>query len=487
MAQRHAESIRADKTIEKVRSTCMHSKSKFQSLLNTHTGTARFVGYGIGDFGLNLYWQSLSQLLLFYYATILDVNPIIAGQIFFAGTLWDAFTDPIMAVIAERTRSRFGRYRPYILGGGLALSLSFIVLMAPIYSTSELYLVFLFLTHLLFRTSYTMVSVPYSALSSTMTSDSRQRTILSGYRMFFAFCGGFAISATAFPIIRATGNGTNISKQGFFWFACICAVISIICFLICYASTKEQIEVDEEPTTLRHTLSQAAANLRLNRSLHTLVLFIACQSAAGLIFASLVTFYVQSATQPLQPMEMILGANAIIGIATLPLWTFIAHRFGKRKTWVICSIFIIVTGLHLSINGATIINGFVAQFIIMSAFQSAFGILVWSMIPDTIEYGAWKTGLRSEAATFGIALFMQKTSIGLTGLILGYILANIGYQADDSSLPIAVNNNISTVVGLGPALLLSLALIPLWLHPVTRESHEAARKAIATATIKPTH
>ena len=382
-----------------------------------------------------------------------------------------------MAALSERTKTRFGRYRPFILFGGIGLGASFILLMAPFPINGQQSIAYLLFAHLTFRTSYTLVSVPYSALSSTMTGDSQKRTILSGYRMFFAYLGGFAISALAFPIIRIMGDGSDTNKIGFFWFAVICTIAATLCFVLCFFSTQEEIKKSVSPTSFRKTINLAITSIRQNKSLHTLISFLSCQSAATLIFTSMLTFYVQGSTQTLRPIEVILGINAIIGIVMLPIWTLIIHRFGKRRTWLFCSSFIILPGFHLALFGPWLVSGFVIQIIIMAAVQTAFGILVWSMIPDTIEYGAWTTGVRSEAATFGAALFMQKTSIGVTGLILGIILQFIGYDSNSPVTEPEVIERIGLLIGLGPALLFSIALIPLWRHPVTQKTHAKALAA----------
>ena len=435
------------------------------------------LGYGVGDYGMNLYWNSLQLLLLFYYTQVVGIEPKLAGTVFFIGTIWDAITDPVMATIAERTQTRWGQYRPFLLIGGGLLSLSFIILMLPI-ERSSLTIPFLIFTHLLFRTFYTTVSVPYSALSSKLTEDAGKRTILSGYRMFFAFLGFFSVSALAFPIIRMTGNGTDTSAVGFFWFACICAMVAFFCYSITFFSTSETPTASYQRPTLQKTLYDAARNLRGNRSILTMSVMLFFQSASNLVFLSMMAFLIQANSDVLRSKENILGVNALIMVAMIPVWTWIAHRFGKRRAWAAASTMMILAGTHLALFGLWLIDGFVVQLFFMACAQGAFGILVWSMIPDTIEYGAWKTGVRSDSAAFGTALFVQKSSIGLTGLTLGFLLDGIGYNASLKEFSDALANQVRLIVGLGPSILLSLAFVPLLAHPVSRATHATAVAAL---------
>lgn len=436
-------------------------------------------GYGVGDLGMNLYWNSLSLLILFWYTDIIGLEPAVAGFIFFVGTIWDAFNDPVMASIAERTQTRWGSYRPYILFGGVALAASFLLLfwMPPFEGT--LLLLTLIAIHLLFRTCYTVVAIPYSALSSRLTDDSRTRTVLSGYRMFFAFLGFFIVSSTAFPIVRRFGDGTESSQAGFTAFAALCGVLALVCYWVCFRTTKEAARSSSEDfQSIRDTLRDMRIIMVRNRALHTMLAIIAFQSAANIVFLSTLTFFIETNSAVLRQKEEVLGLNAFFMFASVPLWTLAAHRLGKRRTWLIASAFVIGSGFHLAGFGMILIDGFVLQILIIGTGFSAFGILVWSMIPDTIEYGAWQTGVRSEAAAFGLSLFVQKASIGVAGLAVGLLLQTSGYTGQDEARSPDVIDDIQMLVSLGPAVLLFCSAIFVFLHPISHATHLRAVEAL---------
>ena len=194
-------------------------------------------GYGVGDFAMNLYWSGTAFFLLYWYTDVAGVPNEVAGFLFFIGSVWDAVTDPGMGIIAERTRTRWGRYRPYILFGSIPLAASFVLLLWVPPLEGAALTGMLIAAHLLFRTAYTVVGVPYSALSARLTHNSRDRNKLSGARMVAAYSGGMLISASAFPLVHWFGNGDE--QQGFFVLGIFAGLVAIAIHVICFLNTTE--------------------------------------------------------------------------------------------------------------------------------------------------------------------------------------------------------------------------------------------------------
>jgi len=170
-------------------------------------------GYGIGDFGLNIYWQSASLFLVYWYTKVAGLDPRIAGFIFFLGMAWDAISDPIVASLAERVTTKMGTYRPFLLFGSTITAMAFILLfwVPEIEGISKI--IFLICTCLIFRTSYTIVAIPYAAMASRITYDSTERAEYSGARMFFAFLALFFISMWLWPSIDYFHTKTGSEAQ----------------------------------------------------------------------------------------------------------------------------------------------------------------------------------------------------------------------------------------------------------------------------------
>ena len=154
----------------------------------------RVLGYGIGDFGFNFYWFSLQLFLAYYYTDVLGLRAEVAGLVIFLCLTWDGLVDPAIGVLANRTRTRWGKYRPYLLFGSVPLAISFALMFAPVGFEGAALIAYAFATQILFRTMYGLVNIPYRALMATMTRDSMQRNWLAGARMVWAFLGTAVVS-----------------------------------------------------------------------------------------------------------------------------------------------------------------------------------------------------------------------------------------------------------------------------------------------------
>mgnify|MGYP001097162290 FL=1 len=196
------------------------------------------IGYGFADFGFNLYYTGLNLFLLYYYTDVLEIRPAVAGLIFGLPLIWDAITDPIMGVIASRTRSRYGSYRPYLIYGSVPLAISFVMMFAaPVMFQNHVVLAAA-ISHVVFRTAYTVVSIPYSARSARIVSDSQERGMLAGVRMIFATLGGlFTVFAT---LELATYLGDSNLPAGFLGVSLIYATMATLIFTVTFLATTEQ-------------------------------------------------------------------------------------------------------------------------------------------------------------------------------------------------------------------------------------------------------
>ena len=185
----------------------------------------RKLGYGLGDFGFGLYFLTASQFLLFYYTDVLMLAPATAGWVFASAVVWDAVIDPVMGALANRTRTRWGRYRPYQLFAAIPVALAWALIFVPTGLTGWRLIAFALGAHVLFRTVYAVASMPYLALSAAMTEDSGERSSLAAYRLVFqAFAGGLVAFSTL-PLAARLGDG----QAGFFYVALIYGAIAATC------------------------------------------------------------------------------------------------------------------------------------------------------------------------------------------------------------------------------------------------------------------
>jgi len=431
----------------------------------------RLAGYGIGDFGLNIYWHSLSLILVFWYAEVVGLDPKLAGWIYALGLLWDAISDPLVASFAAANRSKSGVYRPFVLFGSFGLGASFCLLFWSPPLEGWLLFAALLGAAIVFRTSYTIVAVPYSALSARLTFSSDERAELSGVRMFFAFCGMLCVTTFFFPLARLLGEDGEYSADGFFWTAAIGALVATIALSACFFFTREKPPLggDDIPRGWNpKTFVEAFAQ---NDALRLLLLILLLNSAAGASLSIPMAFYIQANAGAFANKEVILSAFAIATLAGTPIWTLVARSLGKKKCWYLATSVSVIAGAWLFTQGPVLYAGVPLQIILFGFANSAFAIIIWALIPDTVEYGQYAHGRRDEGAVFGSSLFMQKASGALTGLGVGYLLSGIGYQPEREVQTAETAASLGTFIALVPAAFLLLASITLFVMPLTRDLH----------------
>ncbi|MCB1578068.1 MAG: MFS transporter, partial [Xanthomonadales bacterium] len=200
----------------------------------------RYLGYGLGDFAFNFYWLPLQVFLLKYYTDVLGLDSGAAGIIVMICLIWDGLVDPLIGILANKTRTRFGRYRPYMLFGAipLAVSFSFVFLPVPFHDTALI--VYALATQLLFRTVYAAVNIPYGAMMASMTRDSMERNWLAGARMLFAFSGSAVVGYATPRLVAWLGIGNPDSA--YFWSAAILSSFATLVIFASYGLTEERLE-----------------------------------------------------------------------------------------------------------------------------------------------------------------------------------------------------------------------------------------------------
>jgi GPH family glycoside/pentoside/hexuronide:cation symporter len=432
---------------------------------------AAYLGYGVGDFGLNIYWNALSLVLLFWYAEVVGLTPQVAGAIYFVGMAWDAVSDVIVASLAERTRSRFGTYRPHILFAGPALGVSFVLLFwIPPFEGIAL-VAALTATHILFRTVYTIVAVPYSALAARLTYSSVERTTYSGVRMFFAFTGLLIVSVLWFPLVRSFGHGEDISGPGFQAAAAIGAVTATLALLLCFLGTREKPPLGRLGAGKGHGMADFWRAVRANGALGLLLALIFLQSSAVASFLIPLTFFVEVHAPVFAAKEAVMTAYAVATLVSIPVWTMVIRRFGKKTGWIAACIIAGLAGLDLAIWGARVVSGIPLQVVVYGSAFGAFGVLVWALVPDTVEYGQWQTGDRNESAVFGSVLLTQKLSSGLMGLFVGTMLSLVGYDVTQDTQAQSTIDSLRLHIFLGPTVLLALSSLVILRLPLNRRVH----------------
>ena len=387
-------------------------------------GWGQKIGYGSGDFAFNLYWQGISLYLFYFYTDVLGLPNAMAGIIYAIGSFWDAGTDPIMGYLADRTRTRWGRYRPYLLFVPIPMAFGYLLLLwhPGDMSITALGIVAL-IGQLIFRLLFTMASTPYSALMARMTSNSEDRAGMAGARMLFAYLGAFSVVALAGGLLE----NADSDREAFMSLAVISGILATVIFWICFAICREPPEDDAQAPNL--TIKQSFISLRQNTPFLVVFAAVVLMTTGTTVIGKTMIYFFEYQMDDRNGAQIALMAFGLTGLLVIPFWTFVTLKTSKRLVWMVGSFFLSLALLAFLVNPATSQNMVILNYIAMSFGAGAFAITFWGMLPDTVEYGEWKTGHRVESMVFGFATFAQKSAVALSALILGVLLDVIGYQA----------------------------------------------------------
>jgi GPH family glycoside/pentoside/hexuronide:cation symporter len=429
-------------------------------------GAGQFALFGAGDFACNLYWQSVSFFLLFFYTDVLAVPPALAGTIYMIGAVWDGVADLLVGILAQRSGAR---YRRFLAFGALPLGLAFILLFfAPPLSGTALALGVL-LVQMVFRSFYALVNVPYVAWSARFSPDSGDRTMLAGLRMLFGTAAALIV-ATGTPWIALRLTGSATSADGFLAAAVLYALVGVLLLLAVAYGARAAIVVENVVESA--SIAACLYVLARNRAFLTLNAAAMASGIAAALLTQSVLYYFRYVLNDTAGGAHALGLMSVAGAGAVPLWLLASRWIGLRGVWLIA----VVIGLAcLGLFGAIDAHHATAVLLLLIVLQGAFSgfhLVFWAMLPNTVEYGQARHGVRVEALAFGVAALLQKIGLALAAGLLGLFYGHIGYVAG------AVQSG-ATIAGIRWLMLyacsggLALSALAMVLNPLRRDTHAA--------------
>lgn len=404
----------------------------------THVRLREKVGYGIGDFGFNLYWANISAFLLIFYTDVMGLAAAAVGTMILVTRVFDAVTDPLMGAIADRTRTRFGRFRPYLLWGALPLAFAGVLTWSVPDLGDTGRLVWAYVTFSLMMLAYTVLSTPYSALSAVMTNDSQQRTTLISFRFIAAFAGTTVVNAFTLDLVRWFGGGNE--ALGWQLTLGLYGVVASLLFATVFFSTRERIT---PPPQQRSDVRQDLRDLLDNRPWKVLFVLALVIMVTIVMRSGATVYYLKYYLERPELTGWFLGSYSVAlaaGAALTPVMT----RFVDKKrlmVWLMAAVGVLSCAMFLVPRDAIWL-----LFLLNTLVGLALGPkspLAFSMYADCADYTEWKTGRRATAMTFSAATFSQKLGGALAAAVIGWMLAAMGYvaneaQSDASQLGIAL-------------------------------------------------
>lgn len=385
--------------------------------------------YGCGDFGCNIIYTAMSAFLMLYYTDYAGVSALAVGTIMMVSRVFDGVSDIIMGVIVDRTKSRFGKARPWLLRMCVPFAVSGVLLFSvPVSWAPTPKLIYVFITYNLVSTViYTAINVPYSALNALMTQDPYERSVLSIFRNLLATAGTLTINICTLPLVEYFGDNASAWTKTF----CFLGLLAVVAFVINFFGTEERVKPAGTEEGITKTVPFATGMKALFKNKYwimmtgMLALFFLMYSVNG----GATVYYAKDILGDRNLVGTINGIFNVVQIAGMFFIAMLVKKYGKRNVFVL--------GLALGIIGMLLLNFsngtmslIVVSSIIRGAGNACGGATMWAMVSDTIDYGEWKTGVRTEGLVNSACSFGYKIGNGIGSALLGLILEMGGYVGE---------------------------------------------------------
>ena len=433
------------------------------------------IGYGFGDAASSLFWKLFSMYLMFFYTDVFGITAAAVGTMFLVTRVWDAAFDPLVGLMGDRTKTRWGKFRPYLLwmAGPFAL-MGILTFTTPACGPAGR-LVYAYVTYSLMMMIYSLINVPYASLLGVMTADGKERTTLATFRFIFAFGGSLVVLAAAEPLsgfFSHLGGAVNV-QRGWQLTAAVFAVLAAGLFLLTFAWTRERIQPSTEPTSLKHDLADLWRNkpwfVLLGAGVAT-IFFNSIRDGAAIYYFKYYLKTNEAVTLPSLHLTLswsslyfVLGQAAnILGVI---LAKPVSDRIGKRNTFFVAMISATVFSfLVYGVGPEAVWQLLVLQFFISASAGFVFPLL-WSMYADTADYSEWKTGRRATGLVFSASSMSQKFGWTLGGAFAGWLLAVYGFKANLEQSTTTLSG-IRMMVSVYPAIGALLSALCMLIYPL---------------------
>ena len=422
------------------------------------------VGYGLGDTAANFIFQTMVMFQLVFYTDTFGITAAAAGTLLVVVRIWDAIFDPIMGAVADRTSTRWGKFRPWVLWTAVPFGImGFLTFVTPDLSPVGK-LIYAYGTYIVLMAVYSANNLPYSALSGVMTGDLGERTSLSSYRFVCAMIAQLVIQGLALPMVHHFGQGD--SAKGYQYTIGIFSALAVVLFFITFATTRERIQPapDQTASTRQHFADLVKNGPWIAMSVLTFILFITL-SMRGSVVLYYFKYYV--GRENLFSLFNVLGTTAtIIGIF---FSKGLALRYGKRNVFIGgLAGTALFTAVFLPLPPSAVTLMFAAE--ILRQFVYGFTIpLLWAMMADVADYSEWKNRRRATGIVFSAIVFALKAGLGFGGAITAYVLAHYGYlpNVDQTAGALA---GIRYTMSIFPAITFAICAACLFFYSIDKEA-----------------
>ncbi|HCL4437944.1 MFS transporter [Clostridium botulinum] len=396
------------------------------------------LGYGLGDFACNLVWNSLSMFILYFYTDVMGMKAAIISTLMLVVRIIAGFMDIASGIVVDKTKTKYGKARPWILWMAIPFGISTILLFSIPNIGESGKLVYVVITYVLLNVIYTAINIPYGVLNSLMTQDQNERSEINIYRMFCSTAGSLCVSVLVLPLVSLFGG-----EQGawIITFA-IFGIVATFMFFITFKTTKERVTAVNEEKSQNISFKDGMKALIQNKYWIIIVLLLVVLFMNMGIMGGSMIYYAQYI---LNDKKLVGGLSIAQNIPTLIVMLTIAmpliKKYGKRNTAILGSIIFILGSLFALID-LTSVKLIYISIIVKGTGNALISATVFALLADTIEYGEWKTNVRTEGLVYSAGNFGLKIGIGLGTAIVGWLLAFSNYNG---SSKIQTNTAINAI------------------------------------------
>jgi len=434
------------------------------------------LSYGFGDLASVLYWQTFMVYLLYFYTDVFGISAAAVATMFLVSRLWDGVNDPLMGMLADRTVTRWGKFRPFLLW----ICVPFAVVGVLAFTTPDLdstgKLVWAYVTFVLLMMLYTAINIPYTAMLGVLTPNPDERTALSSIKFIFAFSAGIIVSFTLLPMVKALGDGND--ARGWQLSFVIYGVAAVCFFLITFGGTRERVNPPKaQKTSIKQDLRDLVANrpwVILLATTITFILFVATRLSAS---AHYFKYYVGEQVLDLPftsgpstySFETLVswfnGTGQIASVVGVVLVTWFVRLVGKKRAFIILFVVSIVsTAAFYFVQPHQIVLLF-ALNMIGSLTGAPMSAVIWAMYADAADYAEWKTGRRATGLVFSASTMSQKFGWAFGSAVAGWIMSAVGFQPNVEQTA-ETRHGLVLLVSLIPAALGVVSILIVMLYPL---------------------
>lgn len=423
------------------------------------------IGFGSGDLAQNLIYQTISMYLLFFYTNVYGLDPGVAAFMFLVVRLIDVLWDPLVGTFVDKRSPRLGKYRSYLVMGGIPLTAFAILCFWDGFHGSVAYA---YVTYVGMSMCYTLINVPYGALNASLTRDTDEITVLTSVRMFMANVGGLLV-ASGIPVLVAhmsPDGRTNTPESAGAWFLTMAAysVAGLALLVFCFSQCRERVVMDRSEAA-NVKVSDLWMEFVHNRPLRVIALFFITAFAMMSVGNSAGSYYMVYNVHAEEYMSLFMGLGSVPAFIFMPLVPTIKRIVGKKNMfYIFLSVAIVGMGVLYAVSMVEELRGqiwliMVAQFVKSTGVIVATGYM-WALVPEVISYGEWKSGKRIAGIVNALTGIFFKAGMALGGVVPGLVLAFVGFDGKNAEMqsPMA-EQGILWLVCVIPAALLVVAML----------------------------